>query len=384
MQGRVTPVLDSTALSPVPTLTRAPRVLLACDWLLKYAAGLAQGLRESGAEVAMLTRDHALEFGGNQAEMREELEHRLGPDSPLWIARGRIRELGALSELRRIAREVRAFDADVVHFQQATMVDPRIFIAAGGRPRNYAVTLHDPSVHPGDHQPSPVFHGMEGLMFLGARVVFTHGKALDDEARPQWWYRAPVELIPHGVDVARPAPLPAEPTLLFFGRISHYKGLDVLLASMPMVWEAAPATRLVIAGSGEIPASPSLEDSRVTVRQEHIPEADVRGLYDNATAVVLPYRQASQSGVGSLAKSYGRASVVTSEGGLPELVADGSGLVVPSEDPRALADALLEVLTEPGRAESMGAAAAASAAAEFSWGSVGRATLDAYRRHGLL
>jgi glycosyltransferase involved in cell wall biosynthesis len=100
--------------------------------------------------------------------------------------------------------------------------------------------------------------------------------------------------------------------------------------------------------------------------------------------VVLPYRQASQSGVGSLAKSYGRASVVTNEGGLPELVADGSGIVVPSEDAGALADALIELLTEPGRAEAMGAAASASAQSQFSWKAVGAATLEAYRRHGLL
>ena len=115
-----------------------------------------------------------------------------------------------------------------------------------------------------------------------------------------------------------------------------------------------------------------------------MPESFVTELYNDATAVVLPYRQASQSGVGSLAKSYGRASVVTNEGGLPELVADGSGIVVPSEDAGALANALIEVVTEPGRAAAMGAAASASAQAEFSWKAVGQATLDAYRRHGLL
>jgi glycosyltransferase involved in cell wall biosynthesis len=297
---------------------------------------------------------------------------------------GRIRDLGGLRQLAKIRSEIHAFDADLTHFQQATMVDPRIFAAAARRPGRYAVTLHDPSVHPGDHQPSKTFHALEGMMFLGSGVSFTHGKALDEEAKPHWWYRAPMEIIPHGVDMPRPMPLPAVPTLLFFGRISHYKGLDVLLEAMPQVWESAPETRLVIAGHGEIPPSAALEDARVDVRNEHVPESAVPDLYNDATAVVLPYRQASQSGVGSLAKSFGRASVVTNEGGLPELVSDGSGLVVPSEDPRALANALIEVLTERGRAEAMGAAAAASAASEFSWKAVGTATLEAYRRHGLI
>ena len=377
-------LLQETAPPPAPAGTRPPRILLACDWLLKYAAGLAQGLREAGADVALLTRDHALEYGGDAEEMRSELRARLGADGPLWLVSGRIREIAGLRQLARIRAEIREFGADLTHFQQATMVDPRLFVAAARRPGHYAVTLHDPTVHPGDHQPTRVFHALEGMMFLGAGVSFTHGKALDDEARPKWWYRAPMEIVPHGVDVLRPAPLPEVPTLLFFGRISHYKGLDVLLASMPQVWATAPETRLVIAGHGDIPASEVLDDPRVTVRNEHVPESTVPGLYNDATAVVLPYRQASQSGVGSLAKSYGRASIVTNEGGLPELVADGSGIVVPSEDAGALANALIEVVTEPGRAEAMGQAAAASAASEFSWKAVGEATLDAYRRHGLL
>ena len=377
-------ILQETALPPARVATRPPRVLLACDWLLKYAGGLAQGLREAGADVALLTRDHGLEYGGNTEEMRTELLARLGDDARLWLVSGRVRDVSGLRQLARIRSEIRAFGPDLTHFQQATMVDPRLFVAAARRPGHYAVTLHDPTVHPGDHEPTKAFHALEGMMFLGAGVAFTHGRALDDEARPKWWYRAPMEIVPHGVDVLRPAPLPAVPTLLFFGRISHYKGLDVLLAAMPQVWSSAPTTRLVIAGHGDIPASDVLADPRVTVHNEHVPESFVTELYNDATAVVLPYRQASQSGVGSLAKSYGRASVVTNEGGLPELVADGSGTVVPSEDPGALANALIELVTEPARAEAMGAAASASAQAAFSWKAVGQATLDAYRRHGLL
>jgi glycosyltransferase involved in cell wall biosynthesis len=368
-----------------PAATRPPRVVLACDWLLKYAGGLAQGLREAGAEVALLTRDHGLEYGGDPGEMRDDLRARLGADGPLWLLSGRIRELDGMRQAARIRSEIRRWGADLTHFQQATMVDPRLFLAAARRPRRYAVTLHDPSVHPGDQNPSRVFHTLEALMFTGAGVTFTHGQALvDDMRRHKPWIRGPVEVVPHGVDVLRPEPLPAEPTLLFFGRMSYYKGLDILLDAMPRVWETVPATRLVVAGFGEIPAHDVLGDARVTVRNEHIPEPDIPALYNGATAVVLPSRQASQSGVGSLAKSYGRPSIVTNEGGLPELVADGSGIVIPTEDAGALTDAIVEVLTEPGRAEAMGSAALASAQAEFSWKAVGEATLAAYRRHGLL
>jgi glycosyltransferase involved in cell wall biosynthesis len=376
--------MTDTMRSPAPAATRSPRIVLACDWLLKYAAGLAQGLREAGAEVALVTRDHGLEWGGDADEMRADLQARLG-GAPLWLLSGRIRDLDGLRQVRRIRSEVNAFGPDVTHFQQATMVDPRLFVATARRPGHYAVTLHDPSVHPGDEHPSKTFFALERIMFTGAGVTFTHGEALvEDTRRNKPWLKGPIEIVPHGVDVLDPAPLPGTPTILFFGRISHYKGLDVLLDAMPQVWESVPAARLVVAGHGPIEPNAALSDPRVEVHNEHVPESMVPELYNGATVVALPYRQASQSGVGSLAKSYGRASVVTDEGGLPELVADGSGIVVPSEDIGALANALIEVLSEPGRAEAMGAAASASAQADFSWKAVGAATLEAYRRHGLL
>ena len=71
-------------------------------------------------------------------------------------------------------------------------------------------------------------------------------------------------------------------------------------------------------------------------------------------------------------------------GGLPELAAGGSGLVVPAGDAPALADALARVLTERGLAERLGAAARATLVDEASWDRVAERTLDAYRRHGLL
>ena len=78
------------------------------------------------------------------------------------------------------------------------------------------------------------------------------------------------------------------PSLLFFGRISHYKGLDVLLAAMPQVWESAPTTRLAIAGHGDMRAQRALADPRVTVHNEHVPESRVTDLYNDATASSCP------------------------------------------------------------------------------------------------
>ena len=149
---------------------------------------------------------------------------------------------------------------------------------------------------------------------------------------------------------------------------------------MPSVWERIPDATLTIAGEGALEEHPALADPRVEVRNHYIPDSAVPALFAAVTCCVLPYREASQSGVGSRAKSHGRAIVATAVGGLPELVGPESGRIVPAGDPSALADAVVEVLATPGLAAAMGAAAA-EAVQHAGWDRVGAVTLDAYERH---
>lgn len=368
-----------------PRFTRAPRVLLVCDHLLRYAAGVGEGLRAQGAHVALVTRDHAEEFGGDPEAMRAEVSARLGPDAPVWWLPGRVRERGALPIARDIAAAVRRFSPDVVHAQDSVVHDPRLLWVARLRPRRFAVTVHDPRPHPGDVAPSLRMRVTREALLTAARLAFVHGSGLREELRDVG--RAPlppIEVIPHGTDAPPVTPPPREPTLLFFGRMSRYKGLDVLLDAMPRVWAAVPEARLVVAGQGRLPEADVLRDRRVEVRNDHIPDCDVPGLFRRASVVTLPYVQASQSGVGCQAKAHGRPIVATRTGELPHLVSDGSGVVVPTADAGALADAAVALLTDERRALRMGLAGARTAAGETSWATVGEATLAAYRRHGLV
>jgi glycosyltransferase involved in cell wall biosynthesis len=365
--------------------TRAPRVLLVCDHLVRYAAGVGEGLRAQGARVALVTRDHAEDFGGDHEAMRAEVAARLGDDAPVWWLPGRVRDRQAVPALRGIASAVRRFAPDVVHAQDSIVHDPRLLWAARLRPRRFAVTVHDPHPHPGDVEPSVRMRAMREGLLSAARLVFVHGDGLRDELREAG--RAPlppIEVVPHGTDARAVTPPPSDPTLLFFGRMSRYKGLDVLLHAMPRIWRRVPEARLVVAGAGPLPDTDVLRDERIQVRNDHIPESDVSRLFRGASVVTLPYVQASQSGVGSQAKAHGRPIVATWTGELPRLVSDGSGLVVPPSDPDAFADATLALLTDEGRAREMGLAGARTAARETSWSAIGAATLAAYRRHGLL
>jgi glycosyltransferase involved in cell wall biosynthesis len=148
---------------------------------------------------------------------------------------------------------------------------------------------------------------------------------------------------------------------------------------MPLVWRSAPDTRLTIAGAGEVADHPALADERVLLLTGYVPDARVPELFAAATCVVLPYREASQSAVASLAKRHGRGLIVTDVGALAEVARDGSARVVEPDEPEALARAIVEVVTGEGVAAQMSGAAIAAVRQDLSWESVARATLDAYR-----
>lgn len=343
---------------------------------------LAGGLSRAGTSVALLGRDHDEEFGDRPGAAAEFVAAATGPAVRRCTIAGRVRSPRALGGVLRTRRTLRRFGADIVHLQESIGNDVRLIYASGARPRRFALTIHDPVRHPGEAASHSSALGNRALV-RSAGLIFVHGDALRDElievARP----RAPIVVVPHGVDpvASEPASLPQRPSILFFGRLGHYKGVDVLLDAMAAVWAEQPEAGLTIAGAGELADHPALADRRVTLRVEHVPDAELPSLFAAATCVALPYRQASQSGVGALAKRYARGLVVSAVGGLPELVADGSGLTVPAEDPAALARALLGPLGDRALAERLGRAGHETALAGADWDSVAAITMAAYEEH---
>jgi glycosyltransferase involved in cell wall biosynthesis len=194
--------------------------------------------------------------------------------------------------------------------------------------------------------------------------------------------------IPHPIfDVsAEPLGPPEGTTLLFFGLLRRYKGLDVLVSALPSVLERVPGARLVVAGDVLDPVEPVREqaarlavDEAIDWRLRYVRDEEIAGLMGEAAAVVLPYRELDSSGVLATAIGYGRPAIVSDVGSLGETVADyGAGLVVPPEDAEALANACVRLLTGPGELRKA-YDGTARARAGLTWDEAARAHEDLYR-----
>ncbi|MEO6998014.1 MAG: glycosyltransferase family 4 protein [Terracoccus sp.] len=147
-------------------------------------------------------------------------------------------------------------------------------------------------------------------------------------------------------------------TVLFFGTIRPYKGLEHLVAA----FEALPAPlrddmELRIVGETwegwTAPVEAALAGparDRITVVNRYVTDAEARTHFAEADAVVLPYLRSSASGPLHMAMSAGLPTVVTSVGGLVEAAADYEGVTfVPPDDVGALTAALEQLPPQRGR-----------------------------------
>jgi len=191
-------------------------------------------------------------------------------------------------------------------------------------------------------------------------------------------------MIALGDDTAQSHIQEDEHLVLFFGRIWEYKGLEYLIRAEPLITAQVPQARIVIAGRGEDLAryrNMMVHPERFTVYNEYIPGDKRAELFRRASVVVLPYIEASTSGVIPVAYTFAKPVVATTVGSLPEMVEDGrTGFLVPPRDPQGLADAIVRLLRDRELRHELGAKGRQKIDTEWSPESVARQTLAVYER----
>ena len=304
---------STSHLSPL-TSHRSPPVVFINFWrdggMKHYAESLVQALR--GATPVFYLRNYA---GTTDADGLV-LDVDFNPLRP--------RNWAALVRIARLLRELRP---RAVHLNnEQPLLLPLYPLLAR---MNAVVTLHDARSHDGERFAKRLFHRLH-LRLVRAFIpkIVVHSAAIRD-ALPAWLPRERIHVVPH-VNLnhwarSSAAPPPAEPvTVLFFGRILAYKGLDVLLEAFRSL--DANRFRLIVAGEGEMPP---VTGKNIEVHNRFVSDEEMTLLFQRAHIVALPYRAASQSGVAHMAFAFGKPVVSTRVGALPEVVCDGeTGLLV--------------------------------------------------------
>jgi alpha-maltose-1-phosphate synthase len=345
------------------------RVLLVCDWFLKTAARHAVALRSTGANVGLLCRTHALEFGGSHEEREELIADVCEAGVDLFEVPGRFSSVRVLPTLGALARSIRSWKPMIVHAHDN--YDPRLFLLTQGYPS--LVTVHDPRPHLGARGIGTFRDVIRRAWRARAARLVVHGE--EPRTTLAAVHRsAKIVVLPLGIDLEpEPVARPRRPCVLFFGRLEAYKGLRVLLDAMNIVWGSRPEVRLMVVGTGPEEALVP-PDPRIDASFGYLPENQISNVFRRASLVVLPYLDGSQSAVGLLALARGIPVVVTEVGSLPEL-AFSSAFVVPPGDSGALAAGLLRFVDHD---DDLRRQVFAHAEANFSWDAVAQKSLEIY------
>lgn len=350
-----------------------------------YDRALAAALARGGTEVELLTSrflyGQVPEPEGYQ--VRECFYRRStarGLEAP---GRRAFKAAEHLPDMLRLRRQI---DADVVHYQWLTMpyLDTRLLPAR--RPR--LITAH--YVLP----PRPSRRQLSGArrMFGAMDAVVAHSEHGAIRLREELGLDpAQVRVIPHGAfdyftRLPEEKPLPPElegaegPVILFFGLLRPYKGLDTLLRA----FRELKGAELWIVGNPRMDLGPlrrlaAEAPGRVRFVTRFVEDAEVPAIFRRADLVVLPYRDAEQSGVLYTGLAFGKPLVLSAVGGFPEVAATGAARLVPPEDPTALAGALAGLSGDPAARERLAEAARQAAAGPYSWDAIASQALSLYK-----
>lgn len=275
------------------------------------------------------------------------------------------------SSWRQVARRVQSFSPDVVIFQWwqpfFAFAYRKIIreIKNKGGPLVFFL-CHNIYAHESLRIP-----GQEGIQRFLARKAFrladgflVQAETLIAELR-RFNSNAPVRRIYHPVydfyvrwdsGNTQPSNSDRKPRLLFFGKIRKYKGLGTFLEALGRLKEKMDF-EAVIAGEFYLNSDEFKRMAlrlgvagRIVWKDRYVANEEVPALFRGSDLVVLPYTQATQSGVVPVAYQFGVPVIASRVGGLAEVIRDGeTGYLVPPNDPDALADKIYLYLTEGHR-----------------------------------
>jgi glycosyltransferase involved in cell wall biosynthesis len=317
----------------------------------------------------------------------------LDPKIPaISFKKPRIRDPRNVSSMVEMMQIIRDIQPDVLHVQETNDPWYDMTLLTNKMPP-LVTTIHDVFRHPGDTQTVFGSEYTRRLSFYRSQQIITHANHLKNAMIDR--FKVPtqrINVIQHGEmgtfyqrlvkdgDIVDREPH----TLLFMGRILPYKGLKYLVDAIPLVAEVFPEIKLIIAGRGDNIDQyfPDNYDSKhYEILNRFIGSDEIAQLFNRSTLSILPYIEASQSGVACTAYGIGTPIIASDIGGLSELVRhEREGLLVPPGDVRALADAIIRLLRDLPLQEQMRQTLLARSQQDLSWSHIAEQTIEVYHQ----
>ncbi len=351
---------------------------------------LARALAQLGTEVHVVTR--AAPGRPAREESNGVTVHRVG------LSRG-----GPAATIAYVTLASRVLAAlgdrvEVLHAHQLLSPATVALVAAGLRGTPFVVTAHA-SGAVGDvaalARQGPLGRARLRALRRLARAFVAVSAPIRDELARAGIPAARIRSIPNGVDTRRFVPadpperrrarralaLPPVPVVLYAGRLSPEKGVDVLIDGWAEARRRGALGTLCLVGDG-----PERQALAQRARDHGILGAvrfagatdDVAPWLRAADVFALPSREEGLSLALLEAMASGLPVVASHVGGTPD-AAGGTAVLVRPGDPRAIADALAAMLDDPERAGALGEAARRRALARFDIGQVARRHRELYR-----
>ena len=249
-----------------------------------------------------------------------------------------------------LVKKIRETGPDVVHLLNGYGYPWALTVAACGI-APLVTTLHDPTPHPGNTVDAVSYHLGKFTLRRSAAIhihdeMFRRGIEQRFPDKPVFVIRHP-SFASRYLKHARPG-IARIRSVLFFGRVEYYKGIEILLRAAALL---PPDVSLTIAGAGPLSYAEkqlcAALGARLTLLNRFIEDDEAATLLQQAGVLALPYLQATQSSLPLISAAFGLPVVASSVGAFTGEIPPLGGLLVPAGDPQALAAALLLQLDKP-------------------------------------
>lgn len=284
-----------------------------------------------------------------------------------------------------IYRFIRKNKFDIIHTPCLFGLKRMLFYFAGCK---VVTTIHDPFPHTGEKNRTSIQNRKIAVRYSKG-IILLNNRQKDEFC--SFYNVSPNRLCINKLGVYENIALMASDVktlkknnILFFGRISPYKGIEYLCKAMEIVRKEVPDATLTIAGSGKLyfDIKPYLTEGYIDLQNRFIQTHEIATLLRQCAICVCPYIDATQSGVIMTSFALSKPVIASNVGGLAEMIDEGkSGLLVEPKNPIALANAIIKLLKNPNELKRMEAYITESYyQGKNSWSSIADTYIDFYSR----